>query len=345
MTRLIVAILAFACMSACAERGDFGFAAPDPQAATRAVWAAAFRPDTGPEAGQRSPPRPETIVYERYEISIPSIHTAGQIEWPRRTPDAATDFVTLRRDVIPQGPRFAADVGKAATNRRIILFVHGYNYTHAEAVYQTAQIAHDFDIDAPMVLFSWPSAGTPAGYLYDRDSVLIARDKLEDLIITLAAEPNSRLEIVAHSMGNFLVMETLRQIEIANSLNIQREIAALIMISPDIDGELFYTQASRLKALPREAVVLAARQDRALRLSALLTGRTNRLGSETDRKAVRDLPITVVDTSDLAAGAGGGGHSIPFTSPQAIAVIKGLNESGATPEIVTDRVLNLADLR
>lgn len=330
-------------LAACTPRGEFGFAPAGGGGQNQEVWAAAFRSTDPPAPGNQSPPRPAAIQFERYDISIPPGHVAGQIEWPDGAPNPATDFVTTARDQVPNVTAFSREVARAGTGQRTVLFVHGYNYTHAEAVYEAAKIAHDFELEGPLVLFSWPSAGTPVGYLYDRDSVLIARDALRDTILALARDPNRKLEIVAHSMGNLLVMETLRQIEISGRFDIASEIAALIMISPDIDGELFYTQASRLSSLPRETVILAARQDQALRLSARLTGRTNRLGSETDRAAVRDLPITVVDTSDLSSG--GGSHSVPFTSPDAIAVLRRLNQQTTGPRTFTEQVVNLADFR
>lgn len=332
-------------LAACAERGEIAFGPTAADAVIQQVWVAKFRPDHGPAEGQRSPPRPQELVYERYSVSIPATHEIGHIEWPKTVPNAATDFVTVAQDAVQTLDRFstqvaAADIGSTGTT---VLFVHGYNYTHGEAVYQTAQIAHDFETPSPMVLFSWPSAGVSGGYLYDRDSVLIARDELEKVIIGLTRNNGRQIDIIAHSMGNQLVMETLRQIEISGSLNIGKKINALVMISPDIDGELFYTQAARIKELPRETVILAARQDRALRLSALLTGRTNRLGSETDRRAVRDLPIAVVDTSDLSLG--GTSHSIPFSSPTAISILKNLDGDITLQGRAADEVVNLADLK
>ena len=71
---------------------------------------------------------------------------------------------------------------------------------------------------------------------------------------------------------------------------------------------------------------MVAKQDRALRISSLLTGRRPRLGAQTDRSVVGDLPISVVDVSDLAVG-GNFDHKIVTTSPAAIAIIKQLSQA------------------
>lgn len=259
-------------------------------------------------------------------VSVPQTHQPGQIEWPKGKPDATTDFVTLSSQPTRNLSRFATQIAQADTRQtnETMLFVHGYNVRHGEAVYQLAQINYDFEIESPTVLFSWPSAGVSAGYLYDRDSALIARDQLEALIRALTRQPGHKVVLMGHSMGNLLIMETLRQIEIAGDFDTKAKIGGLIMVSPDIDGELFYTQASRLQEIPQPAIIIAARQDRALRLSALLTGRTNRLGSQTDLSAVRDLPFTVIDATRL--GGRGVNHDIALTSPSAISVLKKLDD-------------------
>lgn len=284
------------------------------------------------------------MSFEKTTVSVPQSHQPGQIEWPKRIPDATTDFVSLATQPYANINIFASQITKSDINNthEVLLFVHGFNVRHGEAVYQLAQISHDFEIPSQTMLFSWPSAGVPSGYLFDRDSVLIARDQLETVIRALTEKTGRKVILMGHSMGNLLIMETLRQIEISGNFDLRKKIAALIMVSPDIDGELFYTQASRLKQIPQPAIIIAARQDKALRLSALLTGRTNRLGSQTDRSAVRDLPITVVDATDL--GGHGRNHDIALTSPAAISLLKKLDTRLLPGDTKLPPLLNLGGL-
>lgn len=334
MPRIAFNMVLLLVVSACAPRGEISYGLPAPDGVVQNVWVANFRSILPLGEGQIVPPRPDEMTFQMNAVSVPPSHITGEIEWPRRAPNAHTDFVTLSTQEMPDIRRFAAAVAASDTENTggTVLFVHGYNNTHGEAVYHLAQIGHDFDIPSPTVLFSWPSAGMASGYVYDRDSALYARDQLEELIIALTAHSNRKLVIMAHSVGSLIVMETLRQIELSGSVDIARKVDALFLVSPDIDGELFYTQAARLEALPDPTVVVAAKQDRALRLSAILTRTTNRLGTLTDRSAVRDLPILVMDVSDLATG--GLNHSIALSSPAAIAIIKSLRSDallGGTP--------------
>lgn len=318
--------LALLTLPACADRGAFSFAEVPPDATLRQVWVAKHRTDIA-ATRQVGPPRPDGTVFERYQISIPPAHVPGQIEWPSGQPDPQRHFVTKSAFQLPSAEAFATRIAAAdrSGNRETLLFVHGYNMRHAEATYQLAQIAHDFEVDVPAVLFSWPSAGIGAGYLYDRDSVLISRDALEAVIRGLS-KGNRRLVILAHSMGSQLVMETLRQIEIAGDFNIDRAVTALFLVSPDIDGEVFRNQARRLSAMPDPTIIVVAEQDAALRLSARLSGRPTRLGSQTTRELVGDLPVSIINVSRLADGRSWN-HLVGLTSGAAIAIINRLNQA------------------
>jgi len=345
MFRISCLLGIFLFMMACSQRGHIAYGKAAPGATLVDIWVAKFRSDQPPALGQTLPPRPAGMTFQKEAVSIPQTHQTGKIEWPDGLPDAQSDFVTLSTQAYPTLNGFAAQVAHN-TDRgsdEVMLFVHGYNYTHGEAVYLLAQMAYDFKVPAPTVLFSWPSAGKSVGYLYDRDSVLIARDQLEKVIIALTKQRGKKLLLVGHSLGNFLIMETLRQIEITGSVNIRQSIDTLVMLSPDIDGELFYTQASRLRQVPDPSIIVAVSEDRALRLSAFLTGRTNRLGSETDKLAIRDLPITVVDASGLSNSISN--HNVAMTSPAAISILTRMGNGARLWQTNTPRLINLAGAR
>lgn len=80
-------------------------------------------------------------------------------------------------------------------------------------------------------------------YLDDRESALFARGSFKE---TLAAMSESRLTnylVVAHSMGNFVAMDTMRELAQQNQISVLRKIRALILISADLDIDVFRTQA------------------------------------------------------------------------------------------------------
>jgi esterase/lipase superfamily enzyme len=306
-------------VAACAPRPVAMRAPPDPAATVVPVFGISGRRlDTGePTFGTD---RPKELQHFRVDVSVPSGHQAGQIEWPEGPPDAATDFVVTNAGTYPDARALVADMRRTVPGRDTLLFVHGYNNTLSEATFRMAQILVDFEVKMPGVVFAWPSAGDPRGYLYDRDSVLFARDDLEASLRALTARPGDRVFLFAHSMGGHLTMETLRQIALKGDRALLDRISGVALISPDIDPDLFARQAAAIGTLPQPFVIFISRVDRALTISGLITGRKPRLGVIADAEEVTRPDVKVIDLTDLADGAALN-HFIAVTSPAAIELL------------------------
>ncbi|KUF08886.1 alpha/beta hydrolase [Pseudoponticoccus marisrubri] len=332
-----VALLALCLLlAACAARGalDLVPGATAPGAAVQTVFVASNRKPAAQgtfglfdqDFGET---RDATLRFARVDISIPPVHRAGVIEWPHsEPPDAENHFVARKEKRYDGATGFLRDLDRAAPRgaQEVLLFVHGFNVNNAEAVYRLAQIAHDFDAQIPAVAYSWPSAGSPRGYAYDRDSVIFSRDGLESLLTELTGQ-GRRVLIVAHSMGSQLVMEVLRQMSISGQGHILRQVSGVALISPDIDEDVFRRQASRIAPFPQPFMLMVSSRDRALNLSAYLTGKPSRLGSIRDPERLSDLPVEVIDLSNIRGGDRSG-HSTAFTAPAAIEILRDLSTGG-----------------
>lgn len=262
------------------------------------------------------------LRYGRIDISIPPTHVPGQIEWPgNRPPDPKQHFIARSGTRYVNQYAFLKDIPRHEDGT-VVLFVHGFNVNNAESIYRLAQIAHDYETETPVISFSWPSAGDARGYVYDRDSVIFARDDLETLLVGLARD-NRKAVILAHSMGGQLVMETLRQMSISGKGDALRPIAGVALISPDIDEDVFLRQANRITPFPEPFMLMVSQRDRALGLAALITGKPSRLGSIEDPSRLDGLPIEIIDLSDIEGGDRAG-HSTAFTAPAAIRLLQDL---------------------
>jgi esterase/lipase superfamily enzyme len=204
-----------------------------------------------------------------------------------------------------------------------VIFVHGYNNNFAEGVYRVAQFSHDLEIPGAVVHYAWPSAAKPLGYVYDRDSALFARDGLERLIDEVSAAGARRILLVAHSMGSGLAMEALRQAAIRDDQAALGGIAGVILISPDVDVDVFRSQVSAIGVLPQPFLIFGSDRDRLLGLSARLTGQRERLGSLSDVSRVADLKVTFMDVGEFASGAG---HFTLGDSPALIRLIENIGQ-------------------
>lgn len=333
MTRRFLVLFACVCLglSGCAPRGMIS-ALPDlvpvpADAAVQRVFVATDRRVSQggqPLVEQRfGETRNPALTYGHIDISIPPVHEAGQIEWPgNRPPDPEKHFAALSGERYASLRGFLQGLPRPGGNPEVVLFVHGFNVNNAEAIYRLAQIAHDYESKAPVIAFSWPSAGDARGYAYDRDSVTFARDDLETLMTGLARD-RRRVVIVAHSMGGQLVMETLRQLSLSGKGHVIDSLAGIALISPDIDEDVFLRQSKRIKPFPQPFNIVVSTRDKALTLAALLTGKPNRLGSIDDPSRLASLPVDVIDLSDIEGGDRAG-HSTAFTAPAAIRLLQQL---------------------
>ena len=172
------------------------------------------------------------------------------------------------------------------------------------------------------ILFSWPSAGDPRGYIYDRDSVLFARDGFEQLIRDLRARGQRKIFIMAHSMGGYLTMEALRQMALKGDRQVMDAISAVVLMSPDIDPDVFRQQAETIGRLPQPFVIMTSRKDRVLSAAELLTGRKPRLGRIESAEAVAGLDVSVLDLTGFDDGSAGG-HMVAASSASAIQLLRG----------------------
>jgi esterase/lipase superfamily enzyme len=251
------------------------------------------------------------LAFADIVVSIPPDATRkiGDVQWPSTIPgDPAHDFVTLRAD------RLDLDQAKAAFDQRlragptrhVLLFVHGYNTRFEEAVYRFAQITHDSGAQVLPVLFTWPSRGKLFDYVYDRESATYSRDGLEAVLQALAKDPNvESISILAHSMGNFVAVEALRQMAIRDR-KLSPKIKDIMLAAPDLDFDVFRREIAEIEASDKDPPVtlFVSQDDYALLASRRLAGDEPRLGAidpnaEPYRSELEKARVNVIDLSKV----------------------------------------------
>lgn len=324
MLRLLSLLLILA---ACAPRpGVVVVAASDPPGPERSVFFATARaPESAVDFGAG---RSLDVSFGAMRVSIPPAHDTGRLELARGRPDPARSFAVIGAERHETARDFshalAAELAsQPAGAREVVLFLHGFNTTFAEGVFRTAQITTDFGISGVPVHYSWPSLAQPLGYAHDRDSVLFARAGVSELIRAIDRAGARRVLLIGHSLGAQLAMEGLRDLALSDRGTPARLVDSVILISPDIDVDVFRAQARDIGALPRPFVIFASERDRALALSARLTGETNRLGSIDSAAAVSGLPVTVIDVTGFS-GRFSLNHFSVAESPSLIALLRDL---------------------
>jgi len=265
--------------------------------------------------------RAENTSYAAVTVSIPpdGSRKVGAVQWPESPPgDPARNFVTVSADYLSDKPAFVAAVSNQAkkTGRnKALIFVHGFNNRFDDAVYRFAQIAHDSKAPAIPILFTWPSRGEIRlrAYTYDRESANYSRDALEDLIRTVAANPNIKeINILAHSMGNWVALEALRGLAIRSG-KVGDKIKYAMLVAPDVDVDVFRTQIRRIGTTGPRFALFTSQDDKALGLSQVIWGGVPRLGeinpdAEPYRSELERDHIVVFDLTKL----GGEAHDRAF---------------------------------
>jgi esterase/lipase superfamily enzyme len=256
------------------------------------------------------------VSYAAITVSIPPdvSRKIGEVQWPIALPgDPRRDFVTVSADYLDR-QAFAASIAAIArqTGRsKILVFVHGFNNRFDDAVYRFAQIVHDSNVPAIPVLFTWPSRGELRlrAYTYDRESANYSRDALESLLNMLVSYPSiSEVNMLAHSMGNWVALEALRGRSMRGGLSWLKtdKLKNVMLVAPDVDVDVFRTQIQRMGAARPRIALFVSQDDDALSLSKDIWGGVPRLGdvdpaqepyrSEFERDRILVFDLTKLET-------------------------------------------------
>lgn len=230
------------------------------------------------------------------------------------------------------------------------MFVHGFNVDWVGAATRYAQIKREL-YDAKdlgvLVLFTWPSNGSPAGYLPDREDARDSAAPVADLLVfmndylteqqRLAAELQdpkklckAKLSVISHSMGNYVMQKALAVgAKRLNSPQLITLIHQLVMVAADVDNDLFQKD----KPEDSDGSLMA---NLCYRIGALYTGLDQVLGSSAGLKhfGARRLGrsglenpgnvwtnVFEFDVSKLVAGQKSI-HSAVFDSPAALTLVE-----------------------
>jgi esterase/lipase superfamily enzyme len=290
--------------------------------------------------GERSPKPFLTDI----AVSIPPKRQPGTVQWPKRLPpNPATDFAVTRVKQLYTIPEGRAWFHQHIEGGHALVFIHGFNNTYEDSVFRFAQIVHDSGMQATPILFTWPSRARLAAYAYDRESTNYSRTALEQTLRVMAQDPAvTDITILAHSMGTWLAMESLRQMGIRDG-HVNPKIHNVILASPDIDIEVFAKQFVEMGTPRPKFTIFVSQDDRALAASSFITG-GGRLGGinpaeEPYRSRLERAGITAIDLTKVKSGDSMN-HGKFAESPQIVQLI---GQRIITGQTLTDSNISLGE--
>jgi esterase/lipase superfamily enzyme len=268
--------------------------------------------------------------------------------WTKASWNAFKASLVAAADAFPAG-----DPANSESQSHVTLFVHGYNNGWQEAAKRYQGLCNDLfsgsDGLGVCVSYDWPSLGSVAGYLPDREHARACATDLADVLSELydwllkkqAAAAldidkacKAKVSCIAHSMGNFVLQKAMaaawsrkNQPLLASLLN------QLIMVAADIDNDLFEPRTddafdgSALANLTYRATALYSGRDAVLGASAGMkhfgTRRLGRSGLAVRPPSAADN-IWDVDCSSFfpQAVSGMGIHSAYFETRETITLMR-----------------------
>ncbi|MBE9540481.1 MAG: alpha/beta fold hydrolase [Proteobacteria bacterium] len=246
----------------------------------------------------------KSLDYGIAVVTIPASHKSGMLEGPflglKMLEDPQSHIILSSLEELGEKHFFEAIGNTLAQSAggdwdgHAIIFIHGFNVPFTEAVIRTAQIAYDIEFTGAPMLFSWPSDGSLLGYTSDREdatwSVAYLRELLDKTVTKLAGK---KIHIIAHSMGNQVLIGALQQMMLADNSRSQ-VFESITLAAPDFDAELFVDQIAPLvRDLTSHWTIYTSDNDMALSIS-LEVNSNRRLGQ----------PVTPIAEYDVIDATG-----------------------------------------
>ena len=123
-----------------------------------------------------------------------------------------------------------------------LVFVHGFNVEFDEAVQRAAQLARDLNHDGAVFVYSWPSQGTVFRYGTDRDIADRAVDRFVEFLGQVEqATGAGKIHLIAHSMGNRVLLPALAQIAADAQSRVRPKVREVILAAPAVPQADFTT--------------------------------------------------------------------------------------------------------
>ncbi|WP_348267609.1 alpha/beta hydrolase [Edaphobacter sp. DSM 109919] len=180
------------------------------------------------------------LRYGIASVTVPTTHkrmfVGDPVYWRYSPQDFSASFAPLLSETDFYN-NLILQVSAEAPGRQVFVFIHGFNNSFKEDIYKTAQLAYDTHFVGVPMMYDWPSKDGLVDYTADRTSMNNSIESLAEFLHNLAGRTGAvTVNIIAHSMGNRLLLEALNRLQLQNRLP---ALGQVIMAAPDIDEGRF----------------------------------------------------------------------------------------------------------
>jgi len=185
------------------------------------------------------------------------------------------------------------------------------------------------------MLYSWPSEAAFARYTVDEANIAWSRSHFREFLELCLSELGvETVSIVAHSMGNRALAETLATFDPNALAAPSARLRHIVFAAPDVDKDTFKDLARSFSGRAERFTLYASSQDRALHVSKQVHKYPRAGDVEPEvliMHAVDSIDATVVDTSFLGHSYFGDNRSVISDLFQLLRHDHGPGERGLTP--------------
>jgi len=189
-----------------------------------------------------------------------------------------------------------------------LIYIHGYKKDFDDNVTNAAKLRFELAFPGPVFAFSWPSTNRISGYLTDIENLEWSESQLRRLLAIVAEQiPGVRIHLLAHSMGNRGLVESLFHLYYTEPDFADWSIGEIIFAAPDFDRAIFIESvAKQLEEIPFRKTLYVSSHDFPLLASAQLY-QYPRLGDSRHGAPVIE-GIQTIDVSDAINITDGHGY-------------------------------------
>jgi esterase/lipase superfamily enzyme len=264
-------------------------------------------------SGEREP----TLThYGTASVRVPELRAIGTVPLPfelkifhltlwKQSTDPKRHFTAEGCDVLRKEDWL--EIVRRASSAEALVFVHGFNVAFVDALYRCAQIAWDIRYSGIPILFSWASRGKLLQYIYDQGSALDARSRFVSLLCDLQAAGIRKVHVLAHSMGNYVVLDALAN---HNYNQVPLSLGNLLMAAPDVDKNHYLSSIPKICPATDGITLYASCSDKAMVASRELAGGIPRAGDVPEGGPILAPPVVAIDASEVGQDILGLNHGI-----------------------------------
>ena len=256
--------------------------------------------------GDRS--NPAALRFGIVNVSVPDDHRKGTLDKPRwwklQFRQDPEKFVLALGAVALERAEFVARARELVSTGVLpeaLVFVHGYTVGFVDAARRAAQIAYDLQFEGLPMLYSWASEGTAVRYGVDRGNAQFSPPRFQQfLALALGELSASWVHAIAHSMGNEVLVNALRDFDAAALPEGAARLDQIIFAAPDIDAQTFRDLAAKFTTRAKRFTLYASSRDMAL-LASQAIHKYPRAGQAGEGLVVVD-GVETIDASELDTG-------------------------------------------